>query len=55
MQMLENEPFYLKKDHIEIFLNYCYEKTSIEPNEPLDNKLFVEKIRKVVDDFELMS
>lgn len=35
MQMLSNEPFYLKKEYAQAFLEYCFEKQAIQLEEKL--------------------
>ncbi len=53
--MLVNEPFYLTSAYTKAFLSYCYEKESIKQGEQLASAVLISKIRKVIEDFELME
>lgn len=53
--MLVNEPFYMTSNYTKIFLSYCYEKDKVNQNEMLENSVLISKLRKVVEDFELME
>ena len=53
--MLVNEPFYLTSNYTKHFLSYCYEKEEVDPSEMLSATVLIAKIRKVVNDFELID
>lgn len=53
--MFVNEPFYLTADYTKAFLSYCFEKEKSEGTDAISNAVLVSKLRKVIDDFELME
>ncbi len=53
--MLVSEPFYLTSHYTKVFLTYCFEKEKIDPSDSISNGTLTSKLRKVVDNFELMD
>jgi hypothetical protein len=53
--MFVNEPFYLTSDYTKEFLSYCFEREKIEAADKITNVILVTKLRKVIDDFELLE
>jgi hypothetical protein len=53
--MLVNEPFFLTVEYTKFFLAFCFEKEKIAPTETIPNAVLVGKLRKVIDDFQLMD
>ncbi len=53
--MLVNEPFYLTADYTRAFLAYCFEKDRVQAGETIPSAVLVGKLRRVIDDFELME
>lgn len=53
--MLVNEPFYLTPQYTSVFLEYCFDKIKIDPKESISKLVLIAKLRKVIDDFQLMS
>ena len=53
--MFVNEPFYLTPEYTKAFLCYCFQKEKNEGSDAIPNAALVAKLRKVIDDFELME
>jgi hypothetical protein len=53
--MLVNEPFYLTSEYTRVFLCYCFEKERVQPGDCITSTALVGKLRKVIDDFQLME
>jgi hypothetical protein len=53
--MLVNEPFYLTADYTQTFLSYCFDKKRVQPTESIPSAVLVAKLRRVIDDFQLME
>ena len=53
--MLVNEPFYLTSNYTKQFLSYCYEKEKVGSSDMLSANVLIAKLRKVVNDFELID
>lgn len=53
--MFINEPFYLTTGYAKALLSYCFESESNGENDVLNGDVIVAKLRKVIEDFELMD
>lgn len=53
--MLKAEPFFLKPFYVQIFIQYTFESQNPPKDGVVSNSLFLKKIRKFIDDFELVS
>jgi hypothetical protein len=53
--MFVNEPFYLTAEYTKVFLAYCFESDKVKPDDSINNAALIAKLRKVIDDFELME
>lgn len=52
--MLLNQPFYLTENYATQFLNYCFQKDTIDKAEKLNNTILIQKLKKVIEPFELL-
>lgn len=53
--MFLNEPFYLTEKYVNILLQYCFESQNPKPNGILSNQALLTKLRKVIEDFDLIN
>ena len=53
--MFVNEPFYLTDKYANALLQYCFESEDLKSNGVLSNQILLTKLRKVIEDFELID
>lgn len=53
--MFVNEPFYLTDKYANALLQYCFESENPTSNGVISNQVLLAKLRKVIEDFELID
>lgn len=53
--MFINEPFYLTENLGTILLQYCFQSENPKPSDILSNHALLTKLRKMIEDFDLID
>ena len=53
--MLKAEPFFLKPLYVQTFMQYTFESEQVPADGVITNDVFLKKMRKFIDDFDLVS
>lgn len=53
--MFINEPFYLTQAYADSLVQYCFESFSPSQSQTVTSELLLTKLRKVIDQFELID